>query len=282
MAHQSAPKGAQDRWLASIPSPLPPDDSNLLGLNRVTALGNAGRMDNHSRRRFLAWSVVLFTLVACAEPPQPGGDAPTQFTTRVIRVADGDSVSVTLGRETVRIRLWGIDAPESDQPWGEEATERATEALLGERVEFIWHDTDRYGRRVCEIILPDGENFNETLVREGLAWWYRYFAPEADHLREAQLEAMEARRGIWKDPGPVAPWDWRRRDRDQPDLPARESLDGSGLEEAAPDADAVFITDTGARYHREGCRHLVSRNRLTLPAAQALGYEPCRVCHPPE
>jgi len=234
------------------------------------------------RPRFhTALLLLLASMAACAEAPQPDGDAPSRFTTRVVRVADGDTVSVTLGRETVRIRLWGIDAPESDQPWGEEATDRATEALLGQRVTFIWHDTDRYGRRVCEIILPDGENFNETLVREGLAWWYRYFAPDADHLRRAQLEAMEARRGIWEDPGPMAPWDWRRRDADARDLPERESPERVDSIDAEPAVD-VFITDTGERYHREGCRHLVSQRRLTLPAARALGYEPCRVCRPPE
>ena len=229
-------------------------------------------------RYLLLIPFLVAALTACAESPPPASDDPPQFTTRVTRVADGDTVAVTLERETVRIRLWGIDCPEGDQPWGEEATERAREALLGNRVTFVWHDTDRYGRRVCEIILPDGENFNETLVREGLAWWYRYFAPDADHLRRAQLEAMEARRGLWEDPGSVAPWDWRRRDRDNPDLPERESPD----DEAAAALTAVFVTDTGNRFHREGCRHLVSNNRLTLPAARALGYEPCRVCRPPE
>lgn len=221
---------------------------------------------------------LVFALTACVEAPRPGGDDPPQFTTRITRVADGDSVSVRLGRETVRIRLWGIDAPESDQPWGEEATVRAREALLGQRVTFVWHDTDRYGRRVCEVILRDGENFNEALVREGLAWWYRYFAPDADHLRDAQLEAMDARRGLWEDPGPVAPWDWRRRDRDNPDFPGREALDGEAVVAPA----TVFVTDTGSRYHREDCRHLVSEHAMTLSAARALGYEPCRVCRPGE
>lgn len=252
-------------------------------------------MQRHARLPWLLTVAALLAgLTACTEAVSVAAqhpsrdDAPPTFRARIQHVADGDTVTVRMDGERVRIRLWGIDAPESDQPRGDEATERAVEALHGKTVTFVWHDTDRFGRRVCEIILPGGENFNETLVREGLAWWYQYFAPDAAHLREAQREAMEAQRGLWRDPGAMAPWDWRRRDRAAPALPERDdpgrpeaTADESALGEEPDDDPIVYITESGARYHREDCRHLTTRRPLPLSTAADLGYTPCRVCRPP-
>ena len=58
--------------------------------------------------------------------------------------------------EPQRVRLWGIDCPESHQAFGRE-------------VKAVVRDTDRYGRTVGEVILPDGRSLNHELVRAGLA-----------------------------------------------------------------------------------------------------------------
>ena len=71
-------------------------------------------------------------------------------------------------------------------------------------------DIDRYKRTVAEIILPDGRNLNQELVRAGLAWWYQQYARRELILRDLEQEARAARRGLWKDPQPVPPWDWRK------------------------------------------------------------------------
>lgn len=74
-------------------------------------------------------------------------------------------------------------------------------------------DTDRYGRLVGEVLLPDGRNLNHELVRAGMAWWYRRYAQEDTTLAQLEAEARAARRGLWRDPHPVPPWEWRRTQR---------------------------------------------------------------------
>ena len=70
-------------------------------------------------------------------------------------------------------------------------------------------DRDRYGRTVGEVLLPDGRSLNRELVRAGLAWWYRRYAPDDQTLEQLEREARAAQRGLWADPNPVSPWKWR-------------------------------------------------------------------------
>ena len=63
---------------------------------------------------------------------------------------------------------------------------------------------------MAEIIPPDGRNLNHELVRAGLAWWYQYYARRETVLRDLEEEALVAKRGLWSDPQPVPPWEWRK------------------------------------------------------------------------
>jgi micrococcal nuclease len=74
-------------------------------------------------------------------------------------------------------------------------------------------EKDRYGRVVAEIFLPGGASLNRKLVEEGLAWWYRQYAPRDLQLRLLEERARDARRGLWVDPRPVPPWKWRGANR---------------------------------------------------------------------
>ena len=77
------------------------------------------------------------------------------YTAPVVRIADGDTITVLHDRQRVRIRLWGIDAPEMAQAWGPEAKQFTAARVEGQTVTLQVHDTDRYGRTVAEVILPD-------------------------------------------------------------------------------------------------------------------------------
>lgn len=112
-----------------------------------------------------------------------------------------------------RIRLWGIDCPEKRQPFGTRATQFTGDLAFGKDVKVLVRDVDRYGRTVGEVILPDGRSLNRELVRAGLAWWYRHYAPRDRELERLEAEARVARRGLWADAYPVAPWEWRRERR---------------------------------------------------------------------
>jgi micrococcal nuclease len=69
-------------------------------------------------------------------------------------------------------------------------------------------DIDRCKRTAAEIILPDGRNLNQALVRAGLAWWYQQYARRETVLRDLEQEARDAKCGLWSDLKPVAPWEW--------------------------------------------------------------------------
>jgi micrococcal nuclease len=90
---------------------------------------------------------------------------------KVVNIADGDTITVlSKDKQQVRIRLCGIDAPEGGQPFGSKSTLFVRSLAARKTVEVDVRDTDRYGRTVAVIILPDGSNLNEKIVKAGYAW----------------------------------------------------------------------------------------------------------------
>jgi endonuclease YncB( thermonuclease family) len=146
----------------------------------------------------------------------PGADAPSEtppgdLSGRVTAVADGDTFTLRLqGRRDLRVRLYGIDAPESNQPYGPQARAALSEKLLGEDVNLVLQDVDNYGRLVSTVYF-EGRDINLEQVQSGLAWWYSDYAPDDRALRDAEAVAQRGKVGLWKDAKPVAPWEWRRR-----------------------------------------------------------------------
>ncbi len=136
------------------------------------------------------------------------------WTGKVIGVTDGDTIRIR--RETgqtktvIRVRLNGVDCPEQDQPFGAQAKKVTSELTLDKWVDVDQKDVDQYGRTVAVIILPDSKNLEQELVARGMAWWYRYHAPEDKTLQRLEKEARKNKRGLWSDPNPMPPWDWRR------------------------------------------------------------------------
>ena len=140
------------------------------------------------------------------------GETATDFdlTGRVVRVADGDTVSILDSSNTQhKVRLYGIDTPERDQPFGK-AAKRALLQLVGEQlVGVVIVETDSYGR-IVGTLYQGGRNINAAMVASGYAWWYQYYAPHEHLLQTAQQQARAQKLGLWAEPNPVAPWDWRR------------------------------------------------------------------------
>jgi len=127
---------------------------------------------------------------------------------RVSQVIDGDTVTVG-GRD---VRLQGIDAPESDQLHGANAT-RALERLIGgKRVQLDVTGTDRYDRLIA-VVYHDRRNVNRWLVKQGHAWEYDRYSDDPA-LARLERQAREANRGLWAASDPMAPWEWRDRGRD--------------------------------------------------------------------
>lgn len=134
--------------------------------------------------------------------------ASADFTGQVVGVADGDSITVLRDREQVKVRLVDIDAPESVQPFGNRS-KQALEALVkGQAVLVVERGKDRYQRTLGRIYRGDLD-VNAEQVREGMAWVYRQYARDAT-LYPIEAEAREQKRGLWRDPEPVPPWEWRK------------------------------------------------------------------------
>lgn len=129
---------------------------------------------------------------------------------RVVHIADGDTLTVLVDQTEHKIRLHGIDCPEKKQPFGQKAKQFTLEHAAGKTVTVDVSDRDRYGRLVGEVILPGGASLNHALVEAGLGWWYRQYAPDDEHLRLKEAQAREAQKGLWSEPNPIPPWDWRR------------------------------------------------------------------------
>jgi len=162
-----------------------------------------------SRRR-LKQLVVFFVLLAF------GVGGGLFLRGRVISVADGDTLTVfTQEGARRRIRLYGVDCPESLQAGGAEATSFTRSEALFADAEIKVMDTDKYGRSVALVILPDGRTLNEELIRNGHAWVYANYCriPQCAKWRVLEREARINKRGLWASPNPLPPWAWRKKHR---------------------------------------------------------------------
>ena len=131
----------------------------------------------------------------------------------VTRVLDGDSLRIKQGKKTVTIRLYGIDSPEYGQPHWQEAKERVSALTLRKEVRVEVVTTDQYGRAVA-LVSYRGQLINAEMVGRGLAWVYRRYCtmqPLCARLDALEEVARAGRLGVWRDPRPVPPWEWRHR-----------------------------------------------------------------------
>jgi endonuclease YncB( thermonuclease family) len=166
-----------------------------------------------------------------AAPPRTLGLE--SFHAEVVFVPDGDTVTAKRDGKSFRIRLYGVDAPESSQPFGR-ASGKFLWRLIGRktvRVRVV--SEDQYGRVLATLYNDDGTNVNAAMVGAGMAWWYRYFSDDAE-LERLEREAREARRGLWSQDDPEPPWDYRRRTRGPGSFETGDPLEAP-LPEFTPD-----------------------------------------------
>jgi len=143
---------------------------------------------------------------------------------RVVHVADGDTITVLDDQRVQhKIRLAGIDAPEKGQPFSNSSRKSLSGMVAGKDVRVEFDKTDRYGRLVGKVwVQPSdckqcGKTLDANLAQLtiGMAWWYRYYAHEQSREDQgryefAEREAQAKGVGVWSQPDPVPPWDWRR------------------------------------------------------------------------
>lgn len=132
------------------------------------------------------------------------------LTGRVVRVTDGDTiVLLTENKEQVKIRLDGIDCHESSQDFGARAKQTTSDLCFNKEVRVEKTGEDRYGRTLGFVYVGD-VCVNKELLKQGMAWHYKYFNKDPE-LARLETEAIKAKVGIWSQPNPIAPWDFRRK-----------------------------------------------------------------------
>ncbi|MCX2574070.1 thermonuclease family protein [Pedobacter sandarakinus] len=133
------------------------------------------------------------------------------FIAKVIRIIDGDTMEVLYDDTPVRIRLAHIDCPEKrgKQPFGNHAKQALSDLCFKQLVTVHGEKYDRYRRLIAVIINNKKQIVNQELVKQGMAWHFKRYSTAVIY---DQLEA-EARKnsvGLWQDPNPIPPWDWRK------------------------------------------------------------------------
>jgi len=147
-------------------------------------------------------------------PQSSGGTNILQGT--VISVLDGDTIDVLDdAKTTYRIRLKGIDAPENGQAFGNASRENLATLVARKNVTVEWQKLDRYRRIVGKVML-NGDDICLEQIRSGLAWHFKRFANEQSEADQtlyarAELEAQATKMGLWIEPSPIAPWNYRDR-----------------------------------------------------------------------
>jgi len=132
---------------------------------------------------------------------------------KVVAIKDGDTIELLRNGQTITVRLYGVDSPEKTQDFGQRAKQFTSDLAFGKTVRLIEHNKDRYGRTVGTIILPDGRNLNEELVSNGFAWHYKDYSKDVK-LANLEADARRFKRGLWAASNPVAPWDFRKNERE--------------------------------------------------------------------
>ena len=194
----------------------------------MNILINGGEMTCHLA---IKWSLMPFMALVClslagfnSAPPAPASSGSRevllrqehgQVRGRVVGVSDGDTVTV-LDSQNVqyRVRLIGIDAPEKNQPFGKVAKQILSDRIFNREVVVHTKGLDRYKRTLGKIVL-NGVDQNLALIREGVAWHYAQYSKsqfpgDAATYAEAERTARRNRIGLWRDPSPIPPWDWRK------------------------------------------------------------------------
>jgi micrococcal nuclease len=178
----------------------------------------------HIKKVFLTVFITITSLLVCISLLSAKSPMRTVEGV-VVKVTDGDTIKVETSERTIlRVRLYGIDAPETEkysrrtgriskagQPYGEEAYRALESRILGKKVKVDIIDIDRYKRMVGIVYLDSGD-INLEMVKKGWAWAYREYlkGSYASEYLDAEKEARAKKLGLWKQANPQPPWEFRR------------------------------------------------------------------------
>lgn len=197
----------------------------------------------------------------------------TTFEGKVVSISDGDTFTLlTDNRQQITVRVYGVDCPESNQPFGARAKQFTSRVIFGKRVTVKVEDVDRYGRAVGIVTTREGTVLNRELLANGMAWLYTKYCKLSTcrDWKKLEQKARRSKTGLWSDSHTVAPWQFRQSQR-----------------EAMPQQaySTVYTGNTrSGKFHAPRCKYYRSR-RCTArfssrQEALNAGYTPCHLCRP--
>jgi endonuclease YncB( thermonuclease family) len=161
-----------------------------VGCGRKTLPGSALRISY----------LVLAALAPCL--------ALADFAGRVVKVADGDSLTVLVNKQRIRVRLDGIDAPEQGQPFGKRSRQSLSDMCAAKTAVVVDRGKDQYGRTIGRVSCA-GADANSEQLQRGMAWVFTQYVPRGSPFYELEASARVRQLGLWADARPIAPWTWR-------------------------------------------------------------------------
>lgn len=154
--------------------------------------------------------ILLFYLVSFNTSTK----SPDFFFGKVVGVKDGDTIEVLYEGKGETIRLLDIDCPEKKQAFGTKAKQFTSDLCFGKEVKVVSHGKrDRYKRLLATVFVGD-INVNEELVKSGFAWHFKKYS-DKQIFADLENRARENKIGLWADPYPIAPWDYRKNRKTQ-------------------------------------------------------------------
>jgi endonuclease YncB( thermonuclease family) len=190
-------------------------------------------------RKTLSVALVAVSSLVLAAPPK----VVDQFSGKVVSVTDGDTLKVLVKDQPITVRLEGIDAPESGQSYGRKAKEALNTLVAGKVVSVRKTGEDQYGRTLGVVLVGDVD-VNAKMIEDGWAWHFRKYNDE-ERLSQVEVAARQAGKGLWADPAPLAPWDFRARQK-TPTTPAAD---------APPMVARYWLNTASGVRHNERCEH---------------------------
>jgi len=172
-----------------------------------------------------------------------------------------------------KIRLYGVDCPEKAQDFGQKAKQFCSDMVFGKTVDVESVVTDRYGRTVG-IVRINGKCLNEELLRNGFAWQYKQYCDKSfcSEWKKLEEQARSSKAGLWSQPNPTAPLDFRHGGKGRNSQPAMlSSGDFHGNV-----STHVFHSSTCKAYNCKNCTEVFKNREDAIKA----GYKPCGSCRP--
>jgi len=164
--------------------------------------------------KFLIIVFFLVTSLSCSHSRRQSSNLLPKnsqlITGKVVKIADGDTFTILLEQDhfKVRVRLVSIDSPERKQPFSKRAKQYLSQLIFGKKVKVYYHKKDRYGRVLGEVYVGN-INVNEAMLKAGYAWHFKKYSKDK-HLERLEYLARKNKKGLWSDPNPIPPWEWRK------------------------------------------------------------------------